>query len=317
MYIREVKEEALGVYRFSQPIGIRIVHFYAIKEADGWTLIDCGLSNSVASWIADGELKGKINRLIITHADADHLGSGAWLKENYPSIEICCHANDKRYSEDHRLLVKNRYDVARPKFGFGYSQEVLDILLDVCGEDFEVDRTLEDQETILIDGDEWQIELLPGHSPGHIGISRKKDGIYILGDAFLSDGPPSIDGKPSMPPTHENIVLYLNSIKKARSFNVNKCFTGHWPLLGKEEFIAFLDKSEEVVFRDLKIVTSILEKGERSFEEILTELCEQVSTWDATENSHYLYAVNGYIKYLEATKKIVVTPNQKIKLKQE
>lgn len=314
MYKREVKEEVPNVYRFSEPMGTRLLSFYGIREESGWTLIDCGLPGSVASWIEKGTIDGAINRLIITHSDADHFGSGAWLKSTYPKLKIVCHSKDKKQIEDHKLIVKNRYDDARPFFGFGYPKETLDTLFAACGKDFKVDNTIGDDDMVSIAGNKWKVIHLPGHSPGHIGLVRPNDGVFIMGDAFLGEGPPDSRGIPSMPPTHENIPDYLKSIERAKNIEVGKILSGHWLPMDKEAFSILLDTSEKTVHRDINIIVSFLETGEKSFEEIIKELCKKVSTWEEEENDHYLYAVNGYLKHLGSLDKVVVK-NQKIKLK--
>ena len=314
MYTREAKQEAPGVYRFSEPAGKRVINFYGLKGEDGWTLVDCGLPDSVQSWVHEGVISGNINKLIITHADADHFGSGAWLKTTYPEIEITCHPDDQAYIEDHQLIVKNRYDLARQEFGFGYPQATLDILLTICGEDFKVDSTVQNNDVLSLAGDDWKVYHLPGHSTGHIGLVRLKDGVFIMGDAFLSDGPPDVEGIPSMPPTHETVRAYLESIELARTIEVSLVLSGHWLALDKNAFIALLDKSGDTVHRDIRIILAFLEKDEKSFEQILKELNRQVSTWEEGEDDHYLYAVNGYLKHLQSQNQITITRQQKIKL---
>ncbi|MDN5210866.1 MBL fold metallo-hydrolase [Fulvivirgaceae bacterium BMA12] len=312
MYNRETVEEAPGIYRFSEPAGERVINFYGIKEENGWTLIDCGLPGAVKSWVNEGAIEGNINRLIVTHADADHFGSGAWLRAHYPDIDITCHPADRAQIEDHELIVRKRYDVARPAFGFGYPQETLDLLYTICGDNFKVDKTIEGDEVLSIAGDDWVVYHLPGHSAGHIALFRAKDGVLILGDAFLADGPPNILGIPSMPPTHETVTAYLNSIKIARNIEVNMVLSGHWMALDKSAFTELLDKSEKVVARDMAIIKGLLETGEKSFAEIVKALNEQVSTWGEGEYDHYLYAVNGYLKHLEAMNQVTFEA-QKIK----
>ena len=314
MFKREIKEEASNVYRFSEPAGNRLLNFYGIKEKKGWTLIDCGLPGSVELWVKEGVISGDINRLVITHGDADHLGSGAWLKESYPKLEVFCHPDDREHIENHSLMVKNRYDVARPSWGFGYPQKTLDILHGACGKDFMVDNTIREGDTFSISGDTWTVYHLPGHSPGHIGLLRDKDGIFIIGDAFLADGPPDSKGIASMPPTHEDISAYLQTIERVVGLGVELVLSGHWFPLKKDAFSELLNKSRQTVFRDIEIIVSFLREGEKSFEDILEELNKQVSTWGREENDHYLYAVNGYLKYLRANNKVYFTKNNKVKL---
>lgn len=306
------KEIVPGVYIFTEPAGERLLNFYGLKEEKGWTLVDCGLPGSVEYWVKSGPIQGNIIRLIVTHGDADHFGSGAWLKENYPDIKIICHKGDKEVIENHRLIIKKRYDAARPFFGYGYPPETLDALYQACGDDFKVDKVFTGGETFRINGMQWKVIHLPGHSPGHLGLLREADGIFIFGDAFLADGPPGLDGKPSMPATHEAIKQYLDSIDLAEKLTVVLALSGHWPPLQGKAFKDLLKKSKDTVFRDMRIITTFLEEGEKSFGDILVHLNQKIATWKKSENDHYLYAVNGYLLFLNEKGVVNFTSENKI-----
>lgn len=306
------KEIAPGVYIFTEPSGERLLNFYGLKEDKGWTLVDCGLPGSVEYWVKSGSIQGNIIRLIVTHGDADHFGSGAWLKENYLDVKIICHKGDKEVIENHRLIIKKRYDAARPFFGYGYPPETLDALYQACGDDFKVDKVFSGGETFRINGMQWKVIHLPGHSPGHLGLLREEDGIFIFGDAFLADGPPALDGKPSMPPTHEAMNQYIDSIAQAEKLPLSLALSGHWLPMKAEVFMEFLGKSRDTVFRDLNIITTFLKEGEKTFKEILDRLNMEVSTWKESENAHYLYALNGYLTYLQNKGKVNFTSENKV-----
>ncbi len=71
--------------RLPLPMALDHVNVYALADADGWTLVDTGLSSrkTKAIWqsLIDGPLAGKpIRRLIVTHHHPDHLGLAGWFQ---------------------------------------------------------------------------------------------------------------------------------------------------------------------------------------------------------------------------------------------
>jgi glyoxylase-like metal-dependent hydrolase (beta-lactamase superfamily II) len=80
-------EVAPGVLwlRLPLPMALDHVNIYALEDADGWTLVDAGLSSkrSKAIWerLLAGPLRGKpVVRVILTHHHPDHVGLVGWFQ---------------------------------------------------------------------------------------------------------------------------------------------------------------------------------------------------------------------------------------------
>jgi glyoxylase-like metal-dependent hydrolase (beta-lactamase superfamily II) len=65
------------------------VSVYLVREDDGFTLIDTGLSGSEQEILeVAGRYGGRVRRIVLTHAHADHTGSLDALREALPEAEV-------------------------------------------------------------------------------------------------------------------------------------------------------------------------------------------------------------------------------------
>jgi len=87
-------EVASGIFwlRLPLPMALDHVNIYAIRDDEGWTIIDTGFASKrgEALWdaILDGPLKGApLRRVIVTHHHPDHVGMAAWLMAR--GAELC------------------------------------------------------------------------------------------------------------------------------------------------------------------------------------------------------------------------------------
>jgi glyoxylase-like metal-dependent hydrolase (beta-lactamase superfamily II) len=284
---------------YSELFGARRLNFYALTDGEVVTLLDAGVPGSVTSRIEAGELRGRITRLIVSHADADHLGDGAAIQSRFPGARIECHAADRDLVEHHARLVRLRYDQARPQWGFGYSPEVLEALLQACGPDFTCTGTLTDGQRLTIGQREWEVLHVPGHSDGHLALWNPVDGILILSDALLGYGPPLFaGGGASMPPTHQEVDTYLNTIQRLGDLPVRLALTGHWLPLDAAGFQQLVRDSRACVEADIATVLRACRSEPQTFDALITILNDQRRTWDDGDDVHYLYALSGYLKHL-------------------
>ncbi len=277
-----------GVIRLADAMGPRIVQFYALEDDFGCVLFDAALPGSVQSRLASGKLPAPVTRVIISHADADHLGDAGSLRE----AEILCHALDRDWISNHGRLIAERY-------GPAYPPESLRALRDACGSDFPVSRTLEDREILPIGRHAWRVLHVPGHTRGHIALSREDDGALLIGDAVLGLAVPDRDGRPSIPPAHCHIAEYLATIERLSGIPVSTVFSGHWPPLDAGEFRSLLADSKTCVLRDLECVVSC--SGEPlDVDGYVEQICSRFRSWPPAEDIHYRFAVTGYLEYLTA-----------------
>ncbi len=296
---REKLQAAPGIVCYREPLGIRFVSFYALEDYGGFTLFDTAVPGVVTWWLDQEEMKEGIKRAIISHSDADHFGDTAALKERYPNIQVFCHPRDRRWIEDHDLIVKERYDHVRPTHDFGYDQDTLKVLREMCGPSFKVDRLIEEGDSIQIGSRTWEALHVPGHSLGHISLWNESDGILLLGDAVLGFGPPDFDGNPSMPSTHQYITEYLETLDLFEDLPVQLVLAAHWPFLSAEEFKQLIADSRERVARDHDLILQACREKPRSYGELVGLLSDAFRTWPDGEDTSYMFALSGSLEYLQ------------------
>ena len=88
----QVIHDGLKWVRMPLPFALDHINLWLIKDCfegrDGWTLVDCGVSNEASkdAWlnIFDAELENlPIVRIIVTHMHPDHIGLASWLSEKW------------------------------------------------------------------------------------------------------------------------------------------------------------------------------------------------------------------------------------------
>lgn len=145
-----------------------MVNCFLVKEDDGFTLVDTGLSGSAPGIVEVARgLGAPIRRIALTHTHIDHVGSLDALVSQFPEIEFAVGQRESR------LLARDC------SLDAGESGKQL---LGFPGAKSRPTR-------LLIDGDRVgsiQAVSSPGHTPGHIGYLDVRDGSLIAGDAFTT-----------------------------------------------------------------------------------------------------------------------------------
>ncbi|WP_054023414.1 MBL fold metallo-hydrolase [Bacillus sp. FJAT-28004] len=155
------------------------VNCYLIEEEDSLTLVDAALPNNVKAILQAAKQLGKpINRIVLTHAHADHIGSLDALKELLPSVQVYISKRDARLLSGDQTLDANEPNV--PIRG-GLPKNI---------------RTKPD--VLLVDGDRVGSLLAvaaPGHTPGSMAFLDTRNDILIVGDAFQTRAGVAVSGQ--------------------------------------------------------------------------------------------------------------------------
>ncbi len=196
----EAVEVADGILwlRLPLPMALDHVNIYALREADGWTVVDTGMMSrrSRAEWQAllDGPLGGQpVVRVILTHHHPDHCGLAGWFQDR--GAELLTTRTAWLYA---RMLVLDVQDKAPP--------EVLDFARRAgTPADLMAQKTAErpfnfadvvasmplgftriDEGDILTAGGRrWQVRLGQGHAPDHATLWSLEGDLILGGDQLL------------------------------------------------------------------------------------------------------------------------------------
>src|SRR5438128_10504561 len=153
------------------------INCYLVREEDGFTLIDTGMSGQAQAIIREASKLGlPIVRIVLTHAHVDHVGSLDALHAALPQAQIAISERDARFLSGDKSLDPSEPQV--PLRG-GYP---------VC-------RTVPTR--LLHAGDRiGSLEAIatPGHTPGHLAFLDTRDHAVIAGDAFQTLGGVAVSG---------------------------------------------------------------------------------------------------------------------------
>ena len=118
-----MKVTTYGAY-LTQLTRLTIVNCFLVREDDGFTLVDTGMSGSANDIIKTAQALGApIRRIALTHAHVDHVGSLDALHALLPDAEVLISARDARFlkgdksldvDEPHHLGAAPRLDDWRP-----------------------------------------------------------------------------------------------------------------------------------------------------------------------------------------------------------
>lgn len=207
-------------------------------------LVDAGLPGQFQ------ELRGKMDNIgisidkldiiIVTHQDMDHIGGIPDILKANPEVQIFAHVEDKPYIQGEKRL--NKISPERRKQLEFMPQKQLEAIQAIIKNPphANVDRTLKDGEELPYCGGINVIHT-PGHTPGHICLYLKQSKTLIAGDALNI-----IDGKlvgPN-PQNTPDMNLATESLKKFTNYDIQNVICYHGGLFSENanEMIAELNK---------------------------------------------------------------------------
>ena len=218
-----------GVRRITFPIpfGIDHVHCYFLRASSGgWILVDTGLGtrDPEAKWrpVLD-QLDAPVERVVVTHMHPDHVGgardvhevTGAPVFQGREDYEQCVRAWGER---DPQAFVRYWTEQGMPQpFVEGIAAESAGLMSAV--------HWVEGPE-LLEAGDEidgWRVEVLRGHSDGHIVLLR--DDVMIAGDTILEGITPAIGLYPNSRP--DPLGDYFETLARIEELAPRVAYSGH------------------------------------------------------------------------------------------
>jgi glyoxylase-like metal-dependent hydrolase (beta-lactamase superfamily II) len=214
------------------------INVYLVREEDGLTLVDAAMPGCGKVILTEADAIGlPIKRIVLTHADSDHIGALDELHAALPDAEILM-------TERTAQLVSGDFSQdpdEQAKGGLGRFRKTAET---------RPTRTVEDGDRI----GSLRVIVSPGHSPDHIALFDTRDRTLIAGDAFQTQGGMAVSGtiRPTFPfpgifTWHKSTAL--ESAIKLRELNPARLVVGHGPALDEPQ--AAIDRTIATAQRKL------------------------------------------------------------------
>lgn len=199
----------------------RFVYSYAIL-GEYITLIDTGIKMSyktIYKYLEGlGRHPGEIDKLILSHAHPDHMGSAQKIKKDTGCV-VFAHENELDWFENIEIQFNDR-----PIPGF----------FKFVDRAVEVDILLEEGDRISPTGfGKIQILHTPGHSPGSLSLFFPKQKALFVGDTI---------SLPGDIPNYHNYHQLINSLERLRELTGYNILLSSWhePVFGEDEIKRYL-----------------------------------------------------------------------------
>jgi len=212
-----------------------IIHPTLVWDEEKVILVDAGVPGQQEVIRAEVEKVGvawdKVNVVILTHQDIDHVGSlPAILAQSKHSVEVLAHAVEKPYIQGDIT----HYKFNRERFGPMLAslpdeqQKPLEYLMDNFPKS-KVDRTFVDGDVLPYCGG-ITILFTPGHTPGHVALYLNKHKVLIAGDAMTAANGKLAGPSASATPDMETA---LKSLHRFKEFDIKKVICYHGGLVAE------------------------------------------------------------------------------------
>jgi len=210
------------------------VYCYLVTTSDGgFVLIDSGLSMGRARILKElesaGCRPGKLNLILITHADPDHTGNAAYLRRMY-ATKIAMHPAETKAAESGNMLYNRKSQAS-------LTRTIFSIFKPGKSDRFTPDFTVEDGQDLSGYGLQAKVVHLPGHTAGSIGILTMQDDpsqgsgqVLFCGDMLMEreNGPRLGYGNP---------LDFKNSLEKLKGLEIKTFYPGHGRPFSIETFL--------------------------------------------------------------------------------
>jgi glyoxylase-like metal-dependent hydrolase (beta-lactamase superfamily II) len=258
-----------GIHRIESVLGPRPFSQYLLRDERS-LLVDTGVEETPAEVILPFLDGLQPDFVLNSHADVDHFGGNAAIREAAPEALFFAHALDVPWIESAEAIMRERYGWYE-RYGLGYEPEVFAWLRDAIGPDLPIDVHLQGGERIRL-GPRLTVEVLnlPGHTPGHIGLWDPRSRTAIVIDAVMARGLLDMEGNVIHPPPYFDVADYLGAARTLQALRPARLLTAHYDVIEGEDVDRFLADTIAFVEEAGRIVEDALaEAGALTLPEVL------------------------------------------------
>ncbi len=238
----------------------------------------------------------QVDAIINTHCHPDHCGGNAYFQKNFPNISIYATHDEQPFIENPLLAPRCFCGLAAPFEGLQNKyiapQKNSTITNPI--------HHYQDQ-IITINGVNFNIITLPGHTPGMIGVITP-DNILYCGDALF--GKNTIEKHPLL--FYTDIKKTLETCKKINTLPIDGCSLGHGGIV--YDITVIINDHISKIIETKNIILNFLKAQPLSID----ELTQKIMLKYAIYNNMIAFTltqttIRAYLSYLEQEKLIALT----------
>ncbi len=284
-------EVAPGIFRIESVLGPRPFAQYLLRD-ERTLLVDTGIASTPGEVILPalrelGLDPAELDFIVISHADVDHFGGNAAMREAALRALLCAHADDAPWIGDRERILRERYGwYAAHGPDADYDDETKGWLRNALGPDVPVDLQLAGGEWFRL-GPNLIVEVLhlPGHSRGHIGLWDPSSRTAIVTDAVLGAGLLNNEGGVIHPPPYMLVAEYEATVRRLQDLAPRRLLTAHYAVMEGDEVDRFLDESLAFVARARAAIGEIFqETNEATLAGLLAALNPRLGPFSSMTN---------------------------------
>ncbi len=213
----------------------RIIYPTLMWDEDNVILVDAGISGYLLqlknAMIEAGVSFDRLNKIIVTHQDIDHIGGIKDILSEKPDVIVLAHEEDKPYIQGEKKIVRLNAQFME-RINALPDTERLKILDMFENSSVKVNQTVSDGEVLSYCGGITVIHT-PGHTPGHVCLYHQMSKTLIVGDTMnVIDGQLVGPNKDMMSKDDANDAI--NSLKKFVDYDVVNIITYHGGLFNNK-----------------------------------------------------------------------------------
>lgn len=221
IYMLELSANIIGTTSIINPT--------LISDNNSVILIDTGFPGQLHQIREAIEKEGvsfsKLNTIILTHQDIDHVGNAPGiLKELLGQVKILAHEEEKPFINGEKKPIK----LAQLEGSLDYLPDNMKMIYEKLKIGFEssrvnIDKTLTHGEELPYCGG-IKVIYTPGHTLGHICLYLKQSKTLIAGDALSIEDGMLVQPSPSI---NFDMDLSMKSLKKLTEYDIETVICYH------------------------------------------------------------------------------------------
>ncbi len=229
----EAVEVADGILwaRLPLPLKLDHVNVYALREDDGWTIVDTGFASNrgreIWQALIDGPLGGlPVRRVIATHHHPDHIGLAGWFQDAF-GADLWTTRTAWLFA---RMLTLDAHEVQKAETLLHYRRGGMDadiyqkrlterpfLFSDIVAPMPLGFRRIQEGQVIRIGGRDWDVRIGNGHAPEHATFWCRDQPLLLAGDQILSSISPNI-GVYATEPEADPLAEWLEACERLATY---------------------------------------------------------------------------------------------------